>query len=208
MAYSKENSSETNRLVNLASAGDAIAIENLFTRYRDQLRRMIATRLDPRIASRVDASDVVQDSLVRASRRLQDYLRDRPLPFYPWLRQFAAERLIEIHRQHVSAQARSVTRETCDVAGESRLAEKLISVGLTPSQHMRRDEQKQEVQQALDRLGATDREILVLRHIECLATREVASVLCISVDAAKKRQLRALERLARELRGTQGDISR
>ena len=49
---------------------------------------MVAVRLDRRLAARVDPSDVVQEALADAAPRpLDDYLRDRPLPFYPWLRQ-------------------------------------------------------------------------------------------------------------------------
>jgi RNA polymerase sigma-70 factor (ECF subfamily) len=41
-------------------------------------------------------------------RRLADYLRNRPLPFYPWLRQIAWDRLIELRRRH-RARKRSVS---------------------------------------------------------------------------------------------------
>ena len=58
-------------------------------RYRDRLRRLVAVRLDPRLAARADASDVVQEALADAARKLDGYLRDRPIPFYPWLRQLA-----------------------------------------------------------------------------------------------------------------------
>src|SRR3954451_16825908 len=39
------------------------------------------------------------------------YLRRRPLPFYPWLRQFAWERLLKLHRHHIHTRKRSVDRE-------------------------------------------------------------------------------------------------
>ena len=72
---------------------------------------MVAVRLDRRLAARVDPSDVVQEALADASRRLDDYLLSRPLPFFAWLRQFAWERLVELHRRHVTPQRRSVIRE-------------------------------------------------------------------------------------------------
>ena len=65
---------------------------------------MVAVRLDRRVAARVDASDVVQETLVEAARRLDDYLRERPIPFYGWLRQLAGERIVDAHRRHVTTQ--------------------------------------------------------------------------------------------------------
>ena len=51
------------------------------------------------------------------------------------------------------------------------------------------------VQAALAQLAARDRELLVLRHLEQMPTRDVAAVLDLSEGAIKMRQLRALERL-------------
>src|SRR5262245_53645659 len=102
---------DTERLLQRAAAGDPAARDQLFTRHRDRLRRAIARRLDRRLAARVDPSDVVQEALADADRKLVGYLRDRPLPFYPWLRRLALERLVQLHRRHVRARKRSVTRE-------------------------------------------------------------------------------------------------
>jgi RNA polymerase sigma-70 factor (ECF subfamily) len=73
--------------------------------------QVIALRLDRRLAARVDPSDVVQEALLDAAQGLSDYLRERPLPFYPWLRQRAWDRLIEQHRRPLLALRRSVKRE-------------------------------------------------------------------------------------------------
>src|SRR4051794_11198000 len=93
------------------AGGDADARNRLLQRHRDRLKRMVAVRSDPRLAARVDPSDVVQEALADAAGKLDGYLRDRPLPFYPWLRRLAAERLVALHRRHVQARRRSVTRE-------------------------------------------------------------------------------------------------
>src|SRR3954463_8099854 len=70
------NSTETQELLLRAGQGDASAVEGLLDRHRDALRRIIALRMDRMIQQRVDASDIVQDVLVEANRRLQDYLRE------------------------------------------------------------------------------------------------------------------------------------
>src|SRR6266436_992052 len=102
---------DTEELLNHAERGDDAAREELLMHHRNRLKRMIAIRLDRRMAARVDPSDVVQETLTQAAQRLSSYLRDRPVPFYPWLRQLAWERLIELNRRHIYAQKRSVTRE-------------------------------------------------------------------------------------------------
>src|SRR5262245_17814507 len=102
---------DTDQLLDRAGSGDDAARGQLLTRHRDRLRKMVAFHLDRRVAARVDPSDVVQEALADAARELSDYLRRRHVPFYPWLRQLAWDRLVELHRRHVRAGKRSVTRE-------------------------------------------------------------------------------------------------
>src|SRR5262249_42705303 len=102
---------DTEDLLDRAARGDATARDDLMARHRQRLRNMTASRLDRRLAARVDPSDVVQDVLAEANHKLERYLRERPLPFYPWLRELAVERLLSLHRRHVQAAKRSVRRE-------------------------------------------------------------------------------------------------
>ncbi len=191
---------DTEQLLDRASHGDGAARQQLLARHRQRLRKMISLRLDRRVAGRVDPSDVVQETLTEADRKLADYLRDRPLPFYPWLRQIAAERLNKLHRRHLHAGKRDARREepgVLNLPDESALllASRLIAPGSTPSRQLLRAELRQRVEEALARLGERDREVLVLRYLEQLSTRETASILGITEGATKVRHLRALDRL-------------
>src|SRR5262245_36756197 len=103
--------SDTEELLERLQAGDAGAREELLTRHRPRLKRLIALRLDRRLLARLDPSDVVQDVLAEADRKLTDYTQTRPLPFYPWLRELAGERLAKLRRDHLCAQKRDVRRE-------------------------------------------------------------------------------------------------
>src|SRR5436309_4126243 len=121
---------DTEQLLEAVRRGDAQARGRLLERHRSKLRRMVALRLDRRLAARVDPSDVVQESLAEAAARLDDYVRDRPLPFYPWLRRIAADRLVDAARRHLRAGRRTVEREEPPaLPGESvmELAERLIA---------------------------------------------------------------------------------
>jgi RNA polymerase sigma-70 factor (ECF subfamily) len=191
---------DTNELVERAGQGDVPARHQLLVRHRARLRKMVAIRLDRRLAARVDPSDVVQETLAEADRRLDDYLRDRSLPFYPWLRRIAGERLIDLYRRHVRARHRSVEREepwALPLPGESAnaLVDRLAASGTSPSRNLLRQELRQRVRAALEQLGAHDREILVLRHLEQLSVAEAAAALGITERAAKARHMRALTRL-------------
>src|ERR1700733_13054294 len=102
------------------------------------LRRMIDLRLDPALAARLDPSDIVQDVLLEAHRRLSDYLRNPVMPFHLWLRHIAKDHVIDAHRRHRLAQRRSLDREQSlrpALADESSfdLAAQLIDQDLTPA---------------------------------------------------------------------------
>jgi RNA polymerase sigma-70 factor (ECF subfamily) len=185
-------------LVRRAADGEGEARQQLLTRHRGRLRQMVALRMDRRLSARVDPSDVVQETLAEAAQNLSDYLRKQPLPFYPWLRRIAWDHLVELHRRHVGARRRSVTREeSLPLSDESalELAGRLFARGSSPSERLLRSELRSRVQAALARLSVTDREVLVLRHLEQLSTRETAAVLGVSEGAVKVRHLRALQRL-------------
>ncbi len=195
---------DTEELLDRAGTGDRTARQQLLARHRGRLRQMVALRIDRRMAARIDPSDVVQEALADAAQGLSEYLRDRPLPFYPWLRQFAWERLLQLHRRHLQAQRRSVNREQLrifDIADESEavLADRLVNSGSSPSARLLAAELRDRVRAALEALEPNDREVLVLRYLEQLATKEIAAVLGISEAAVKTRHRRALERLRHRL---------
>lgn len=200
----------TKELLAGARVGEHRAVEQLLARHRDRLRRMVAVRIDDRLAARVDPSDVVQDTLAIASERLPEYLREPPLPFYPWLRQIACNRLIDLCRRHIQVGKRSVRREQplgLSDASAVQLADRVVARGTGPLRHLLRDELRLRVREALDELPTADREILILRHLEQLSFAESAAVLDISQAAAKQRHVRALRRIRRLLDDAISEVS-
>src|SRR5262249_55578651 len=158
------------------------------------LRRMVAVRLDPRVAARLDPSDVVQEALLEAARKLPDYLRERPVPFYPWLRRLAWERLPKLHQRPPAAQPRAPPRAGMAPAlpegSVQELAQRLIASGTSPSGRAVRAETRDRVRAALAALPDADREVLVLRYLEGMTTAEVAAVLGLGESAVKMRHRR------------------
>jgi RNA polymerase sigma-70 factor (ECF subfamily) len=186
------------QLLARARGGEEAAQEALLIQHRERLRRMVAVRLDPRISARVDPSDVVQEALAVAAELLPDYLREQPIPFYPWLRRLAWERLVKLHRQHIGTKKRSVAREVMHTLPDDSVdALALLVVGdnSSPSKHAVRKELQNRVRVALDELGERDREVLILRYLEQLTASEIAAIMGSTPGAIKVRHLRALERL-------------
>jgi RNA polymerase sigma-70 factor (ECF subfamily) len=200
------NTSETEELLAGAGKGEPAAVNELLDRHREALRNMVRSRMDQKLARRVDASDVVQDVLLEASQRLADYVRNPKLPFGLWLRQLAQDRIIDLHRRHRVARRRSLDREQQRAASplgdksSLELAAQLRDPELTPAAATMRKELHQRFVEAIDRLEDEDREILLMRHFEQLTNGEAAQLLGLSQPAAGMRHLRALRRL-REVLG-------
>jgi RNA polymerase sigma-70 factor (ECF subfamily) len=203
MAELAPDSTETRDLLRQADAGDRQAFDRLFARHRPTLRRFVELRLDPRVRTRVDPSDVVQDTQLEALRRLDDYLARRPMPFHVWLRKTAHERLLMVRRRHLGAERRSVRREArLPERSSLLLAQRLVSAAPSPSQQVQHRDLIPRVRQALAALADTDAEILLMREYEELSYQEIATILDIEATAARKRYGRALLRLHKVLTDT------
>lgn len=195
---------QTQELLIQAKAGNAAAVNGLLDRHREALRRMIEMRMDRMVQQRVDASDIVQDVLVEANRRLEAYLQNPSMPFHLWLRQMAQDRLIDAHRRHRGAARRSVDREQHLAIGPGETSEAdwaalLSDRELTPAAAATWHELQQRFQAAIEELDEADREVILMRHFEHLSNSDVASALGLSEPAAGMRYLRAMRRLREKL---------
>ena len=188
-------------LLDRVRSGDADAVNSLLQRHRDVIKRMIDRRMDRGVRQRVDASDIVQDVMIEANRRLGDYLENPTMPFQLWLRHLARDRLVDAHRRHRVAATRSVDREVPLVipsAGDQSQVDmggEVADRGLTPAAAATWHELERRFASAVELLEEGDRQIVLLRHFEHLSTAEVAEVLGLSKPAAGMRYLRAMRRL-------------
>jgi RNA polymerase sigma-70 factor (ECF subfamily) len=195
------NSEETQQLLHDAGEGNSDAVNRLMERHRRALRQMVEMRLDRAVAGRVDASDVVQEVLLEAHRRLNDFIANPAMPFHLWLRQLARDQMIDMHRRHRGAKRRSVDREQRLHApafadrSSMELASLLKDQELTPAAATIRKELERRFLAALEQLGDDDREMILMRHYEHLGNSEAATALGLTPAAAGMRYLRALRRL-------------
>jgi RNA polymerase sigma-70 factor (ECF subfamily) len=192
---------QTDRLLTDARAAKAGAADRLLGEFREPLRKLIDLRLDPALARRVDASDIVQDVLIEANQRLTEYLTKPDMPFHLWLRHLAQDRIIDTHRRHRLAQRRSIDREqpiarpAWAEESSASLVQHLIDHERTPASEAMIAELRHRLAEAIDQLGEDDREIILMRHQELLSNQETATVLGLTEAAASMRYLRAVRRL-------------
>lgn len=185
----------------LAAPLDASTLGELFQQHRDRLRLMVDLRLDRRLRGRVDGSDVLQEAYIEALERFPDFLQDRPMPFFLWLRFITEQRLQIVHRRHLGTKARDAKRDISlnppsgPLVSSESLAAQLVGRHSSPSRAAMRAEMQARLHAALETMNPIDREILALRHFEQLTNTETAQVLGLRVDAASQRYGRALLRL-------------
>ena len=196
-------SDQTLQLLEGVRSGDGDAVNALMDRHRVAIRRMVQMRLDNAVARRVDASDVVQDVLFEASRRMEDYISNPQMPFHLWLRQIAWDHIIDTYRRHRVSAKRNMDREQPMYGGgeggvdESSvdLAIQLCDPAMTPAAVATQREIASRVEAAIDQLDDADREVILMRHYEHLSNLEIAEVLGLQPPAASMRYLRAVRRL-------------
>ncbi len=195
------DSSDTSLLLGQADAGDPHALGELLERNRERLARIVGFRMDRRLQGRIDATDVVQETFIDATRRFAEFAKDRPVPFFLWLRYLTVQKLAELHRHHLGVKARDAGREVSIYQGplpqatSAVLAAQLLGKQTSPSEAAAQAELKLKLEDKLNSLDEIDREVLALRHFEQLSNAEAAQVLQISESAASNRYVRAVKRL-------------
>jgi RNA polymerase sigma-70 factor (ECF subfamily) len=201
-------------LLQRALGGDCAALAELFERHRGRLEQMVRLRLDRRLQGRLDPADVLQEAYLDVARRFPEYRADPALPFFLWLRLLTGQRLVDLHRHHLGAKMRNAALEVSLYRGDlprassASLAELLLGRLTTASRAAIRAETQLRVQEALNGMDATDREVLVLRHFEMLSNEETAQVLGLKPSAASNRHLRALKRLKEIMAQVSGSSAR
>lgn len=177
------------------SVAQMAQLGQVLQQHRPRLLAMLRRRIDPVLAKRIDAEDVLSKVYVLAGRRWTAFAAQPDPQAYPWLYRLALDCLIEAWRRE--------TRDCRDVRDEMpwpdhssvQLGIGLVHTGTSPSQAIAREELRESIQRVLALLPAKDRELLRMRHEDELSYAEAAVVLGITEKNAATRYMRALERL-------------
>lgn len=192
-------SADPESLLSEAQAGSTGQLGRLLESYRNYLRLLARVEVGQRLQAKVDASDLVQETMLEAHKSFAGFRGTSEAQFAAWLRQIMAAVLCNFLRRYLGTQGRDVRLER-ELAAQLDRSSQLLAGGLvdchsSPSQQAARREQAVLLADALSELPEDYREVLVLRHLEGLSFPEISRRMDRSQDSVEKLWVRGLARL-------------
>ncbi len=176
--------------------------EQLLQGCREYLKLLARFQLSARLQAKLDASDLVQQTLLKAHEKLHQYRGHSPAEFMAWLRQILANELAAVGRQFTT-EARDLGRERSLQVNldesSSRLQAWLAADQPSPSQCAIQEERLLHLAQALAQLPPDQRRAVELHHFQGQTLAEVGQVLGRSEEAVVGLLYRGLKKLRRLL---------
>ncbi|MFI5461655.1 MAG: RNA polymerase sigma factor [Isosphaerales bacterium] len=176
------------------TVADMASLTQLFEENYDRLLGLVNWRMDPRLKVRISAEDVLQQAFLMAMTRWPTFAASG-ISAFDWLYRIARDCLVEACRRHLRTRRNYITERPWPDGSSEQMAEGLVGSSTSPSEAVARRELKNRVQQALERLSWTDREIIWMRDFKGLSNQNVAAALAINADTAAQRYCRAMLRL-------------
>jgi RNA polymerase sigma-70 factor (ECF subfamily) len=177
-------------LLRLAQTGDGPAVGRLLEMYRDYLALLARLQIGRRLQGKVDASDLVQETFLKAHRDFPQFRGASEAEWVSWLRQILAGNLAHLVRRYCGTQRRDIRLER-DLVDELNESSRALDGGLV-------GQQSSPSQRAVRRELPKDyREVIVLSHLQGLSFPEVARRMGRTLDSVKNLWARALAQLRR-----------
>jgi RNA polymerase sigma-70 factor, ECF subfamily len=182
--------------IEAARRGDREALGLALSSVRDYLLLVANEELDPALQRKGNASDLVQDTFLRAQRGVEDFRGRTASEWRGWLRSILVRNLAQERRRFRSTAKRQVQLEV--KIGEQVWLETARDTE-TPSRNLAQREREAALHEGLQRLPEHYRQIVIWHHREQLSFEEIGRRCRISTEAARKLWTRALGRLRKEL---------
>ncbi|HEX3655616.1 MAG TPA: sigma-70 family RNA polymerase sigma factor [Pirellulales bacterium] len=190
-------------LLRLAKTGDAAALGELLSRYRQYLSLLAGLQVNRRLRGKADASDLVQEAFLEAHRHFEQFRGRTERELAAWLRSILAALISNHVRRYLGTGQRDANLErglAAELDHTSRVLDRgLLAGGSSPSQQVARRESGVLLADALAQLPPDYRQTVVLRNFEGLSFAEIAAQMDRSVDSVQKLWVRALARLREAL---------
>jgi RNA polymerase sigma-70 factor (ECF subfamily) len=189
---------QVHELLARARAGEAAALEQLFALCREELRQHAERQLDSQLQKRVDASDVLQQTMLDAQQGLPDFQGQVSAEWWGWINRILHNNIVEEVRKHMLAQKRDIGKDrSMDDSRARGGALKLLLSGQlsSPSQKAVKREQREAILQEIEQLPASQREAIRMRYLQEMPLAEIAEVMErseLAVGGLLKRGLRCL----------------
>jgi RNA polymerase sigma-70 factor (ECF subfamily) len=182
-----------------ARNGSVDHLGQLLSLYQHYLELLARIEIGRNLQAKLDASDLVQDTLLEAHRNFAKFQGTTETQFVCWLRQIMAANLANLLRRYLGTQGRDVRMErelAMRLDQSSRLLDRgLMDRGSSPSHQASRREQAVLLADALQKLSPDYREVIVLRHLESLTFPEISKRMDRSLDSVEKLWVRGLAQL-------------
>lgn len=186
-------------LLNRARAGDAPARDELFDKCRPYVNVVARAHVESWLRSKVDASDLVQQTLLEAHRGFQQFQGTTEAEWLAWLRQILSHNAIDFIRHFRGTEKRQVRREiSMRVAagnGSDEFFHEPPARQETPSELIMRQERELHLAEAISQLPPDYQEVIMLRNLQRLPFDEVARRMDRSRPAAQMLWMRAIRAL-------------
>ena len=182
--------------IEAARRGDKQALGQALSVCRDYLLLVANDGLKPELRAKGNASDMVQETFLRAQRGIDGFRGRTASEWRHWLRRILVRNLAEEGRRFRATAKRQVQREVTIPEGTQF---ECARTSETPSSHLARREREAALIEALERLPAHYRDVVIWHHREQLSFEEIGQRLGNSSEAARKLWTRALVCLRKEL---------
>ena len=192
---------DVSALLARARAGDAVARDRLFAECRDYLGLAARARVEAWLRAKVDASDLVQQTLLEAHRGFGRFQGATEAEWLAWLRRILDHNAADFVRRYRGTGKRQVGKEVPLAGADSSVAgcPEPAADQESPSTAAARHEGELALTAALAKLSPDHREVIVLRNLQRLPFDEVAKRMERSRPAAQMLWMRAIHKLQETL---------
>ena len=186
-----------------ARAGDTRALDRLFAMCSNYINIIARSQVEGWLRAKVDASDLVQQTLLEAYRDFPRFQGATEAEWLGWLKRILAHNAADFVRRYHKTDKRQAGREVALVnPNDSQAPDGLANLpgdDESPSQALLRKERELLLADALARLSPDHCEVIVLRNLQRLSFDEVAERMGRSRPAAQMLWMRAIHKLQETL---------
>jgi len=192
-------------LIRQARQGNAESRERLFEVCRNYLGFIARAQVESWLRVKVDASDVVQQTMLEAHRDFDRFAGDSEKEWLGWLRKILSHNVADLTRHYRGTAKRQARREIPfrepAETGLAGGAPEPVDPGVSPSQHLAQQDNELRLAAALAELPPDYQEVIMLRNLQHLPFGDIALQMERSRPAVQMLWMRAIKKLQATIGG-------
>lgn len=196
-------SAQESQLIRAARDGSTDALNTVFERYGDRLLGLIRLRLGPDLRRRLESRDVLQQTLLKAFRAIDRFEGSGEISLMGWLGAIARNEIRD-QAKFLGRQGRDAARDLPIDDAREPVAEQLQS----EVSRLHLEAKSRRLEQAMEALHESHREVILLRRFEELSFREIGERMERSPDACRVLHARAMAALTLQMKELEAGAKR